>query len=1123
MTTVERLLHEHAHHARLTRVGMALRVAGAALGVLAVGAIVLGGQRWLSLPRVAPFLGWLVVAVLVAVRWRLQRRRVLAQRTPATVAKAIEAERTLRDGAARTLLEVAPQGGPFVARADALLGVRLGDGPLAPRLRRRAWRELAVATTWLAAVGAAVAMTVTTHRDGWRALLHPASAWAGTLLPAIAFDDPPAGLLRGDTAVLRVRAPGRRAVTVRQRAIGGAWRDTTLAVRADAASWRVGPLDADLQLIATDGRAESDTVRLKLAERSFVGDVALSAHFPSYLGRADESLGSEMALRVPQGTTLTISGRASEPLTSVTLGSAAERVPLVISGRGFSGRFVPRVGGVLTWHADGVAAPIADLPAPLQLDVVPDSAPQVDFLAPGSDSSVAPSGTVRVAVAAADDRVLRDVTLAVWVKRGDGRATPPQSRQLFEGGAPSFIGAMTVDLAALSLQPGDVVHVQASAHDDAPWGQMGKSRELLLRVPAIEDQRREARAAADSLVSRAVAAARAQQQLEQRTNDAARARTPNEQGKAGDRKAPEAMSFEAAEKAKALAKDQAQMAERSREVQEATKELEERLRAAGGLDSSLQAQLREAQKLIREAMTPELLAAMKKLEGAAQDLSQDRARQSMADLAEQQKRLREALQKSAEMLKRAALEGQMKTLREDAASMARKQQQVADSGASDASRAKSVAQQTADLAKEIQQLQQRLERERANAGARQADAAASQAQASREAMQRAAQDGTKQGREQAAKEAAQAMQQAGQSLQQAREQQVAAWKNDITGSLDKAVQEMMQLARQQEQLADQAQQGQQGQQGQQSQQGQPSDMRGQQSALQQGVQRASERLSEQAKKSAMVSPGAQQAMKDAQQRVDQAMRDANSAQQGQGGQQQQAGSMRDAAQALRQAASALARDRERVDGAQSGSGVPEMIAELQKLAQQQGEVNAQMASLLPTPSQGRQSPDAAALDKARVLARQQRAVAKALDDVQDLDATGKTRELAREARTLAQALEAGAADPSTLDRQQRLFRKMLDAGRLLQQEERDEQGPRESKPGDKVSPFAPPDASVRGRDALRYRAPTWDELKSLAPEERRSVLEYFRRLNASGGGPTTDTPRATPDGGPRTPEPAKTP
>ncbi|MHB8839621.1 MAG: hypothetical protein ACYC7F_11825, partial [Gemmatimonadaceae bacterium] len=567
MTTVDRLLAEHARVARMMRAAMVLRIGAMALAALTLGAIVLGKARWLGLPRALPILLWVLAAGAAWGVWRLQRRRRRAQTSPGDIAQAIEAERGLRDGAARTLLEVAPQGGPFVARADALLGARLGAEPLAPRLRRQTLRTLLGASAIVLAIVVGAVGTGDTHRDGWRALLHPASAWAGTLLPAIIFDDPPAGLLRGDTAPLRVHAPGRQSLTIRQRATGGAWRDTTLLVRDGTAAWRVGPLDADLLLVATDGRATSDTLRLRLAERSFVGDVAIAAHFPAYLARADESLPPEATLRVPQGTRLTITGRASEPLASIALGGDAARVPLTVSGRGFTGRFAPRSSGTLLWRAAGVGGPIADLPAPLQLEVVPDSAPQVDFLTPSADSSVTPSGAVRVAVAAVDDRVLRDVTLAVWTRHADGRTSAPQARRLFDGGAPSYLGAMVLELGALSLQPGDEVHVQASAHDDAPWGQAGKSRELLLRVPAVEDQRREARAAADSLVSKALAAARAQQRLEQRTNEAARARTPpTETGKAGERRAPDAMSYDAAEKAKALAKEQAAMADRSREV-----------------------------------------------------------------------------------------------------------------------------------------------------------------------------------------------------------------------------------------------------------------------------------------------------------------------------------------------------------------------------------------------------------------------------------------------------------------------------------------------------------------------------------------------------------------------------
>jgi hypothetical protein len=97
---------------------------------------------------------------------------------------------------------------------------------------------------------------------------------------------------------------------------------------------------------------------------------------------------------------------------------------------------------------------------------------------------------------------------------------------------------------------------------------------------------------------------------------------------------------------------------------------------------------------------------------------------------------------------------------------------------------------------------------------------------------------------------------------------------------------------------------------------------------------------------------------------------------------------------------------------------------------------------------------------------------------------------------LAQALEQGAVDPAVLERQQRLFRRMLDAGRTLQNEDKqDESAKRESKPGDQSNPFLPPNGAAAGKNALRYRVPDWNELRALSPEERKLVIDYFRRLN----------------------------
>ena len=44
--------------------------------------------------------------------------------------------------------------------------------------------------------------------------------------------------------------------------------------------------------------------------------------------------------------------------------------------------------------------------------------------------------------------------------------------------------------------------------------------------------------------------------------------------------------------------------------------------------------------------------------------------------------------------------------------------------------------------------------------------------------------------------------------------------------------------------------------------------------------------------------------------------------------------------------------------------------------------------------------------------------------------------------------------------------------------------------------FTPQGANASGKSATRFEAPTWNELRGLTPEERRLVLEYFKRINA---------------------------
>ena len=78
-----------------------------------------------------------------------------------------------------------------------------------------------------------------------------------------------------------------------------------------------------------------------------------------------------------------------------------------------------------------------------------------------------------------------------------------------------------------------------------------------------------------------------------------------------------------------------------------------------------------------------------------------------------------------------------------------------------------------------------------------------------------------------------------------------------------------------------------------------------------------------------------------------------------------------------------------------------------------------------------------------------------------------------------------------------MYRKLLDAGRSLQGEEPDEQKERTSRSATAADSVHIPAALLPGATGTgpKVRYPTWDELTGLTPEQRRMVLEYFRRLN----------------------------
>jgi hypothetical protein len=362
------------------------------------------------------------------------------------------------------------------------------------------------------------------------------------------------------------------------------------------------------------------------------------------------------------------------------------------------------------------------------------------------------------------------------------------------------------------------------------------------------------------------------------------------------------------------------------------------------------------------------------------------------------------------------------------------------------------------------------------------DSAARQARQAAGEMSQAAQS-AQQGRRAPAKEqgerASKSLEPLGDQLQREREQMQRQWRQEVLEAMDQALAETGRLAERQLAVQGALRSGAEA----------GAELRAEQGAIEEGVQRLLEQVRKTAGKNALVPAQIGGALGAAQVRMQKTREAIASAVPNLREGVEQAGG---AVDALNAAAHQLLRARGDVSGSASGSGLAEAMERMAELAQQQGGLGQQAAGMLPMAG------SAGIQQEVRRLANRQRALAAELQRIPGHGIQPGAGELPELGKALARRLESGRLDRQVVERQERLFRRMLDAGRTLQGKEQDEQKERQSATAADDTVRLPPALRARLTAADgRLRVPTWDELQRLSPEERRLVVDYFRRLSES--------------------------
>jgi hypothetical protein len=906
---------------------------------------------------------------------------------------------------------------------------------------------------------------------------------------------------RGEVATVGITAHGRFEVDLVVRPAGEPPVRRSIAVpQSGESTARVGPISVPTRVWVEDAASgSSDTILVRPLEPLLVQDIQVRVEYPAYLGRPSEThRGQIPPLVTPEGTVLTVSGEAN---LNLTLGELVRTppdigefpveegpaLPLTLDGPRFGVTLTPVRSGTWNWRLRAVDE-IGDaiLPDPIRVVLVPDLRPGIQLLFPPPDTLLGSDRVMPIVVDVEDDIGLRAVALRSW-RSGLGSEAGERRETLAPGpdGARRAVFRHLIDRSDEQLLPGDTVFYRFEAFDGHPSRGPAISDTFLLRVPTFTEIRDARADETRGLSDSAEELEDAMDRLAEAAADAARRVDAGEEAETG---------FEATEEARAVLDAAAEAAEELAALEDEMANLADDASESSVNDEALAEQLEMLAERYRELMESGFSDQIEQLAEALQDLDSESVRQALDELSEDSEWLREQLERTLGMLDQAALDQEMKSAQANAEDLAAEQRELADGESTPeefVEEQERLAEDAEDLAAALDELERRLEETGQQAAADSAAAAGERTQEAMQRMEEAAAQGQQAGEQQAgeqsqssdaASEAAEAMEQAAEALGAAQQSMEQAGREDAAETLGRARSEALSLAAEEGRLAE-ATRGEDAQ--------DPETWRARQGAIRQGLENLLDRLAEAGNEAALMDQETGAAAGEAIERMDGLLE--RLAQDG-----ARRLPSRAEAEGIQESLNGLAMQllagEQAARAAQQQSQGQEAGEQMQSLAQQQQAITQETSSLLMP------GPKPSGEERTEEVARQQQQIAEELQDMDDSegDLLGSPEELAREAEELARQLEESGPTQETLDRQRRLFERMLDAGRSLEEEDEEpDPNRRESTTGQAV-PRGAPEIDIDALRGRRYPLPSEDLLRDLPIFYRPLIFDYFDRLNRSG-------------------------
>ena len=911
--------------------------------------------------------------------------------------------------------------------------------------------------------------------------------------PLTAYDRPPRTqieirpgdleIVKGEDAVLQVHFSGYRPrlAHIERRATPDApWQKQTLIVeRADSIKhiFRQVQRPFSYAVAADDGRSAEYQVRV--IDPPSVKRLRLHYEYPDYSHlppRIDEEGGDIQCLA---GTQVEIEILSSKELNNATLvlndtlkiqarlDGAVARISIEVRDSGYYQILLTDRKGVRNRD-----------PIRYAIQASEDLPPEIALVDPGRDIDLPESLNVRLQAEATDDFSIEKVVLVHRVNEG-----PEKRRELRATRGREVLVNHIWDLAMHNLLPEDRVYYYLEVFDNnqVSGPQKGQSRQFSLRFPSLYELHEEADQVQEEQLGDLQELAEEGQQHQKYLEKVRRELLKSEELSWEQKKELESTLEREADRARALE-------ELAAELQETIEQADEK----GSSSENLLDKLERIRELMGDIATPELQRALVDLQQAAEDPDPRALADALKQFNEDQQAFQQRLDRTIALLEQVQTEQQLQAVVEQAAELAKRQQQINDELAAEQNGLRqqqqegSLQRDTERLAEQVRELGESMREQNSQTAAQLAKQAEAMEQGQisgrmrkmvQQMQAKANSDAQKLGKgieEDLGKLAA--------NLQGIQSKYNAEEKDQLSQKVRRAMREVVQLSQRQENLLNTTHDKR-----------RPADavLAEDQFALLQGTGQVTERLAAIGRRTMSLAQGLNAT-------IGYALRSMGKAagHLGQRESRQAQKPQREAMRYLNETVLLLRESLENLAQAQSPSGFGEAMQKMLGLSEQQGQLNQASQQALTQAQQ--QGPGQGGQEFQRLLGRigaEQTRLLQQLDEIGrslrgHRGAQQRVEEIEKEIREVLADLSRRRLDQRTLQKQERIYQRMLDASRSLHS-----RGFKEKRQG-KIGadqPYTGPTAlpSDLGQVPDRWRQALRRALEGPYPDEYHALLKRY--------------------------------